>query len=222
MNWVQLWRSHRPQTLNISRPAQQLPSHRGGEAAQLAELQPASFTRGLVERAEVRGVNPPTLNCCAVTSTFNYLRLIRPFNLPCQLRQRSHFPLNSVRRSVSSKGSQVYNCSACFWDWRGIRKLFRFINMFRAADSRWLVSSWLMEWEGKLIYEAARRQTVKVHKELQREGVCRLNAMLSWACVRACAYTSGLNWVPPTFYDNAHSNSSANDSERILCLLAQI
>lgn len=77
-----------------------------------------------------------------------------------------------------------------------------------------------MEWEGKLIYKAARRQAVKLHKELQCEGVCHLNVMLLWVCARIYKQLK----LNAPLYDSTHihSDSSTNDSGCILCLLTQI
>lgn len=59
-------------TLNIFRPTQQVraavPTSAGSS----------------VEKASSARVNPPAAKLCTVASTFNYLWLIRPFNLPCQ------------------------------------------------------------------------------------------------------------------------------------------
>lgn len=132
--------------------------------------------------------------------------------------ERSHFPPNSAR-----SGAPGTKCSAYSWDERGNRKLFRFINTLRGADCCWLVSSWLMEWEGKLIYEATRWQAVKCTsciKSCSVEGVCRSDVMLLWVCARI---RKQLKLKAP-LYNSAriHLHSSTNDSERILCLLAQV
>lgn len=74
--------SHRPQTLNISRLAQQLPLTEG-QSCIVAENSTAFFffIRTSVERVEVQGL---IRELCTATSTFNYLWLIRPFSLPCR------------------------------------------------------------------------------------------------------------------------------------------
>lgn len=60
----------------------------------------------------------------------------------------------------------------------------------------------------------------KLHKELRREGVCRSDVMLLWVCARI---RKQLKLKAP-LYNSAriHLHSSTNDSERILCLLAQV
>lgn len=61
--------------------------------------------------------------------------------------------------------------------------------MLRTADSPWLVSSWLMEWEGKLIWSQKKAccEEHKLHKKLQREGVYYLNVLNVF--VGMCAHT---------------------------------
>lgn len=61
---------------------------------------------------------------------------------------------------------------------------------------------------------------MKLHKELQREGVCHLNVMLLWVC--AGIYKQLKLNAPLNDSTHIHSDSSTNDSGRILCLLTRI
>lgn len=73
--------------------------------------------------------------------------------------------------------------------------------MLRTADSPWLVSSWLMEWEGKLIYGAKRRHAAKSTNCIKSCSV-RVSTiwtfwMFLWVCVRTRANTGDVNCVCP-------------------------
>lgn len=59
--------------------------------------------------------------------------------------------------------------------------------MLRTADSRWLVSSWLMEWVNIWSQKKACCEEHKLHKKLQREGVYYLNILNVF--VGMCAHT---------------------------------
>lgn len=65
--------------------------------------------------------------------------------------------------------------------------------MLRTADSPWLVSSWLMEWEGKLIYGAKRRHAAKSTNCIKScsVGVSTIWTfwMFLWVCVLTRART---------------------------------
>lgn len=92
--------THRPQTQNISRPAKKSPKPLLASYSCLASLPHLGW-----ESSSAR-VNP-CAKLCTVASTFNYLWLIPLLNPPCECEEGSHFPLNSVQRSVSFEESQV-------------------------------------------------------------------------------------------------------------------
>ncbi len=72
----------------------------------------------------------------------------------------------------------------------------------------------------KRSHKKASCEVHKLHKELQREGVCLSNVMLLWVC----AHIHKRLKLNAPLYNSAHMHlhSSTNDSERILCLLTQI
>lgn len=137
-------------------------------------------------------------------------------------RERSHFPPNSVRRSVPSRRAR-YKTLNVFLRLVRQQEIISFHKHVTHSGFT-LIGVKLIDGVGGQVnmwsHKKASCEVHKLHKELQREGVCHSNVMLLWECARI---RKRLKLNAP-LYNSAHTHlhSSTNDSERVLCLLAQI